>query len=330
MRKRSLITVGGASAAAAEKSLKRRGRHPTIQCPAITDHCKHATLSIPGRLFGALFAYDILHVVYIGAIGYCREVVMDLLTPTQKKKLDIIAHRAGPFRDPITGKNVRRIVKVTQLGYLTGELKVVALFTMAHVIGHRAALFPEATRSDVLTCISSMQIICSVIRGKRPFTDEEHKYVFHVIGKQFWFSLSRLAWKETLRNTRIRDNNVGKPPHKRKREKWFAAKEPEDEESSDTVSSDVEDATVPPHFIRSAKIIPHAFVHLPEQVKLGGTYHFHNTSAVESRHVACIQLAGTRVRKYIAPQETEMNMLHYTMDLELFSAINDLLPDGMC
>jgi len=329
--KRRLIAVGGTAGVAAEKSLKRRGRHATIRCPAIIDHCKHATLSIPGRLFRGLFAYDVLHVVYIGAIGYCLEAVVDLLTPSQKKRLDIISARFCPLRDPITGKNVRRITRITQLGYLTGELKVVALFTMAHAIGHRAALFPEPTRSDVLTCISSMQIICSVIRGRRPFSEAEHKYVFHVIGRQFWFSLSRLvAWKETLRNTRIRQNNSGKPPHKRKREKWFKAKPPDVEESSDTVDSDVADSTVPPHFLRCDKIIPHAFVHLPEQVKLGGTYHFHNTSAVESRHVACIQLAGTRVRKYVAPNETETNMLHYTLDMQLFSAINDLLPDGMC
>ena len=97
--KRRLVAVGGAAGVAAEKSLKRRGRHSKIRCPAITDHCKHATLPIPGRLFRGLFAYDILHVVYIGAIGYCLETVVDLLTPSQKKRLDTISARFCPFRD---------------------------------------------------------------------------------------------------------------------------------------------------------------------------------------------------------------------------------------
>ena len=328
---RSQVSVGGDNADAAAASLKRRGCHPHIACPAITDHCKNATLTIPGRVFSGLYAYDILHVVYIGAIGYCLEAVVALLTPSKLKRLDAIAAKFSPFRDHITGKNARRIVRVTQLSYLTGELRVVVLFTMVHAIGHRAALFPEATRSDVLTCMSCMQIICSVIRGKRPFTEAEHNYVFHVIGKEFWCSLSRLAaWKETRKNERIRQKNARLPPSKRKREKWSQCKPADPNESSDTADSDAGDARVPPQFIRSDKIITHAFLHLPEQVKLGGTYHFHNTSAVESRHIRCIQLAGTRVRKYLKANETEKSMLQYSLDMQLFHAIEELLPDGMC
>lgn len=325
----SPVVVEGDEAAA--KSLNRRGLHSHIGCPAITEHATNVTLTIPGRIFSGLYAYDILHVVYIGAISYCLETIVDLLTPKQKERLDAVSAKFSPFRDAITGKYARRIPSVTRLSYLTGELRVVVLFTMAHAIGHRAALFPDCARSDVLTCISCMQIICSVIRGKRPFTEAEHNYVFRVLGKEFWCALSRLtAWKETCRNARIRKRNLKLPPRKRKREKWFQAKPADPGESSGTADSDAGDESVPPHFLRSDKIIPHAFVHLPEQVKLGGTYHFHNTSAVESRHIQCIQLAGTRVRKYIKANETEKSMLQYSLDMQLFAAIKELLPAGMC
>ena len=61
---RHQVAVGGDDAAAAEASMKRRGCHTHIACPAITQHCKNTTLTIPGRVFCGLYAYDILHVVY--------------------------------------------------------------------------------------------------------------------------------------------------------------------------------------------------------------------------------------------------------------------------
>ena len=313
----------------AGKSIRRRGLHPTITCTAIDDDCSRATLSIPGRLFGGLFAYDIMHTVFIGAIGYLLEAIVEILTPSQRLRLDSLSSKLSPLRNPVTGKSARRIQKITQLAYLTAEQKVIALFTMTHVLGHRASICPDDTRSDVLTALSAMQIICCVTRGKRPFTEAEHNHVFEIIGKQFWYSLSRLvAWKETRRAMYVRQRNEGKPPSKRKRVKTFDARPADSDESSCTVDSDPEDSKVPPHFLRSDKIIPHSFVHLPEQVKLGGTYQFHNTSAVESEHKESIQLAGSRVRKYGVPNLTETQMLHYTLDLNLFDEIADIVQKG--
>ena len=54
---------------------------------------------------------------------------------------------------------------------------------------------------------------------------------------------------------------------------------------------------------------------------LGGTHQFHNTSAVEGKHRGCIQLAGTRVRKYNDPNMTEESMLDYNLDIALFDDI---------
>ena len=331
VRKRRSAAGTGSEAVAAQKSLSRRGLHPTISCPAVLDDCRNATLSVPGRLFSGLFCYDVMHTIYIGAVGYLLEAIIDLLTPSKQRQLNADCALLSPFRDPITGKSCRRVSQVTELSYLTAEQKVVSLFTMAHAIGHRGAILPSHTRSDVLTAISSLQIVCFVTRGKRPFTETEHNHVFKVIGKQFWHSLSRIVhWKETFKaNATIRSNSH-KPPSKRKRPKVFTPRPPESNESSCTVDSESEDDAVPPHFLKSDKIIPHAFVHLPEQVKLGGTYQFHNTSGVESCHKGCIQLAGTRVRKYSSPNETEESMLRYNLDLQLFDEIATIVEEGMC
>ena len=308
------------------QSLRRRGLHPSITCSAVVDDCSNATLSIPGRLFGGLFAYDIMHTVFIGAIGYLLEAVLDLLTPREQRELDSRSDKLSPLRNPITGKSVRRVIKCTQLSYLTAEQKVIALFTMTHALGHRAEICPDETRHDVLTAISAMQIICCVTRGKKPFTEAEHNHVFKVIGKKFWYSLSRLVrYKESRRAMYLIQRNAGKPPSKRKRVPEFKSRPVESDESSCTAESDSDNEMVPPHFIKSDKIIPHAFVHLAEQVKLGGTYQFHNTSAVESEHKESIQLAGSRVRKYSVPNMTETQMLQYSLDLHLFDEIADII-----
>ena len=95
--------------------------------------------------------------------------------------------------------------------------------------------------------------------------------------------------------------------------------------SSDTIDTGEEDAQ---HFMKSDRIVPHAFVHLPDQVRMGGTHQFHNTSAVESHHKPCIQLAGTRVRKYNDVNITERNMLTYTLQMHLFDEIAVMIDKG--
>ena len=322
---RSFVEEKGPNCESA-KCLRRRGLHPLHECTAILDDCSNATLSIPGRLFGGLFAYDIMHTVFIGAIGYLLEAILDLLTPSQKSQLDSRSNKLSPLRNTVTGTSARRINKVSQLAYLSAEQKVIALFTMTHALGHRAAICPDDVRQDVLTAMSSIQIICWVTRGKRPFTEAEHNHVFKIIGNKFWYSLSRLVgYKESRRAMYVIKRNAGKSPNKRKRVQEFKSRPVESDETVSTAESDPEDSEVPPHFIRSDKIIPHAFVHLPEQVTLGGTYQFHNTSAVESSHKDSIQLAGSRVRKRNEHGMTETQMQNYSLDLHLFDEIADIV-----
>ena len=122
----------------------------------------------------------------------------------------------------------------------------------------------------------------------------------------------------------MRKKNERLPPNKQKRVKLFRPR-PTHSSESDTVDSDGMDSQHPQHFIRSDKIVPHGFVHLAEQVKLGGTHQFHNSSAVENKHKDCIQVAGTRVRKYNVANQTEEGMLYYTLDMQLFDDIADIV-----
>ena len=93
--KQRLVAENGPNCSSG-KSLRRRGLHPTIKCTAIIDECSRATLSIPGRLFGGLFAYDIMHTVFIGAIGYLLEAVVAILTPSERLKLDSRSAKLSP------------------------------------------------------------------------------------------------------------------------------------------------------------------------------------------------------------------------------------------
>lgn len=304
------------------ESLKRIGFHPKIACTAILVDGKDITLRIPTRLFGGLYAYDLMHHLFINCIGYLVEAIMDVLTPAKQRCLDRLSALLGAFHDPATGEAARRVAHVTKLSYLTAEQKVTLLFTLTVCIAPAGKIIPEAIRPEVLTALAAMQTICYVTRGKRPFTEPEHNFVWEVIGKKFWRCLSAVVrWKEYSKAKDVRARNERLPPHKRKLPKEFQPRRPDTDESSDTVDTASDDTDEPQHFIRSDKIVPHSFVHFAEQVKLGGTHQFHNTSAAESKHQGCIQLAGKRVRKYNELHITEASMLDYTLDIALFDEI---------
>ena len=111
-----------------------------------------------------LCAYDMMHTIFIGAIGYILEAILALLTPKSKKELDRRAKSFSPFRDPSTGVWVRRVTTVSNLAYLTAEQKVVCLSTMTCVLGHQAQIIPLRARVHVLRALSCLQIICFVTR----------------------------------------------------------------------------------------------------------------------------------------------------------------------
>jgi hypothetical protein len=161
---------------AASDSLLRRGLHPRLQCTAL-QRCQHSIIRWPGRLYHGLFAFDVMHTVYINYIGYLQDVLLSLLPPIAQRTLDSRVLKFTSFRNPHDGTSSKRVTSLTSIGYMTAELRVLHLFIWAHAVGSKAEIFPAVLRDDVLTCITSLQIICFSVRGKLPFTEAEHRYL---------------------------------------------------------------------------------------------------------------------------------------------------------
>jgi hypothetical protein len=190
----------------------------------------------------------------------------------------------------------------------------------SQALGSRGLLLNDDVRSDALTAISTLQIICHSVRGKKPFTEAEHRFIFEVLGRRFWRSLTNIAHvKRRKRIAQAEEYNVDKPPSKRRRVPHWNAAQVLPDESEDTASSSDED--IPPYFIRSEKIIPHAFCHFAKQVCMGGTHLFHDTSLAEMTHQVNIGRASLRSRTYHDVNESSSAMLEFLNEDRLLEAI---------
>ena len=302
-----------------KESWKRRGLHPEHTCWAL-NNCRNSIIRWPGRIYHGLFNFDVMHHLYINSIGYLQEAFLDVLTPEKQKLLDSRVKQFMPFKTPQDGSASRRVTSLTSIGYLTAELKVVHLFLWTHAIGSKAEIFPEELRLHVLSALCSLQIVVFSVRGKRPFTEVEHRFIFQHHGKRFFLSLSKITgWKRQKQIERALTYNVDKPPQKRRRVPYWRDVEKDEDESSSTATSSDEDAE--PFFLHSDKIVPHSFVHFADQVIMGGTHHFHDVAGNEACHKVCIQLAGNRARLYSDVNASCRNMLQFTLSLRLLRAI---------
>ena len=204
--------------------------------------------------------------------------------------------------------------------YLTAEMKVVHLFLWSHVLGSRALFIPAVEiRHDVLVAFTNLQLICYSVRGLRPYTEAEHNYIFHVLGRNFFRSLTKIA--TYTRSSKIDEAlkyNKDKPECKRHRVPYFKAPQKLLDES-DTASSSDED--IAPEYFRSTKIVPHGMVHFPDQVCMAGTHKFHDTSAPEASHKTNLSFAASRARTYHNKNQSSDNMLHYSMELRVIEGI---------
>ena len=210
--------------------------------------------------------------------------------------------------------------KLSTTGYLSAEMMVLNVFVWSHALGSRALLLPPAVRQDALIALSSMQLICYSVRGLRDYTEVEHRFIFKEVGRKFWRALPNLThFKRQSRITAAEAFNVGKPPSKRRRVPHWKPAEKLDDETSDTASSTDED--IPPYFLRSTKIIPHSFVHFPDQVIMGGTHRFHDVDLQESTHRRNIGVAGARSRTYHDINESSAAMLTFLNEYQLLEEI---------
>jgi hypothetical protein len=197
---------------------------------------------------------------------------------------------------------------------------VLHLFIWTHALGSQALLLPPAIRNDALVALSSLQIICYSVRGSRPFTEAEHRFIFSEVGRQFWCALSKITQhKRQVSIASAESYNVGKPPAKRRRVPHWRAVEKHTDESSNTASSSDDD--VPPFYLRSDKIVPHSFVHFPDQVILGGTHLFHDTSLSEATHKHNLGRAGCRSRTYHDLNRSAAAMLNFLHEDRLLGEI---------
>ena len=85
-------------------------------------------------------------------------------------------------------------------------------------------------------------------------------------------------------------------------------------DESDTASSSDDPDQISALYERGNKVIPHAIVHFPSQVVMGGTHQFHNTSANEASHKSCLQEAGLRAQTFSDENMSANSMLQYKMD----------------
>ena len=219
-----------------------------------------------------------------------------------------------------SGVTINRVSKLSTIGYLSAETKVAHLFMWSQALGSRGLLLHGDVRSDALIAISTLQIICYSVRGKKPFTEAEHRFIFEVLGRRFWRSLTKIAhWKRQKKIADAESYNVDKPPSKRRRVPHWKAAQVLTDESDDTASSTDED--VPPYFIRSEKIVPHGFQHFARQVCMGGTHLFHDSSLQEMTHPENIGRASLRSRTYHDVNESSSAMLEFLNEDRQLEAI---------
>ena len=318
-KKRSASDPACEDCETARLSLSRRGLHPRWRCEALEDR-QYCLIKWPGRIYSGLFAFDAMHVLFINCIDYFLDILLDSMTATMKATLDKRVLALTPFRNPADGRTTRRVRKLSSTGYLSAEMKVVYLFVLPHALGSKALLLPSNLRKDTLVAMSCLQIICYSVRGSRPFTRSEHHYIFNNIGTLFFRSLTKLEHTKKLKRIAAAERyNVDKPPAKRRRVPYWQPAVQDSDESSDTESSS--DVDMPPFYLRSDKIIPHAFVHFPEQVFMGGTHKFHDTCAQESTHRRCLRTAGARARTYHDLNHSSSTMLNFMNDIRLLEEI---------
>lgn len=161
----------------AQRSVKRKGLHPSHRCTALSK-CQHVFIKWPGRIYHGLFAFDVMHILYINWIKYLQETLLSTLTKTQQKLIDQRVRSFSPFLTPDDGTTSRNVTSLSRIGYMSAEARVLHLFLWSHAVGSEAQIVEPTLREDVLSCISSLQVMCYSVRGKLPFTEAEHRCLY--------------------------------------------------------------------------------------------------------------------------------------------------------
>ena len=253
-----------------KSSLERKGFHALKRCRVVS-RCPKSLLSVPGRVFGGLVACDVMHGIFINFCSYFLSGVQDILTPGMKQIMDQRMDTFwGRFRNPETGQTSRapRGALTSQDG-LTAELRVLAVFLTMHVLGSQASLLETSThervREHVLVAGSSLILILTAVRNKRPYTDMEWDEIFGPVSFRFFRALDMIKlWDHHKKVTEIRKHNA-KHPESRKQEKDIPANAVDPLDSSDNETDD-EHRSLAGFYDRTTFIIPHCVNHFKSQV----------------------------------------------------------------
>ena len=260
----------------AQLALERKGFHALKRC-RLPLRCPQSLLSAPGRVFGGLVACDVLHAIFINWCSYYLTAVHDCVTPSMKQKMDQrLETLCGRFRDPETGQTSRapKGAITSQVG-LTAELRVLVVFLMMHVLGSQASILDtpthERVREHVLMAGSSLVLILTAVRNKRPYTDREWDEIFGPVSMRFFRSLDAIRhWDNHRKVTERRVYNVAHPESPKKLNEFTCeARDPDDSSEN---STDDEWRSFVGFFDRSRCILPHAVLHLKSQVNMCLTY----------------------------------------------------------
>ena len=176
----------------------------------------------------------------------------------------------GRFRDPETGQTSRapKGTITSQVG-LTAELRVLAVFLMMHALGSQASIFDTKTharvREHVLTAGSSLILILTAVRNKRPYTEMEWDEIFGQVSLRYFRALDSIRHWDNHRKLEERRRHNEKHPDSPKKLKPFQCQQRDPNDSSDNDTDDERRALVG-FFDRSGPILPHVALHLTSQV----------------------------------------------------------------
>ena len=252
-------------------SLERKGLHSVKRC-RLPDRCPRSMLTPPGRIFGGLAACDVMHAIFINCCSYYLSGVQDVLTPSMKRLLDQRMDGLwGRFRDPDTGQTSRapKGAMTSQTG-LTAELRVQVVFMMIHVLGSQASFLNtrthERVREHVVMAGSSLVLILTAVRKKRPYTNKELDEIFGPVCMKFFHALDSIKHWDNSRKVHDRRMYNIKHPDSPKKLKQFVCDARDPLDSSEN-STDEEWRSLAGFYDRCGCIIPHFVVrHFKQQV----------------------------------------------------------------
>ncbi len=176
----------------------------------------------------------------------------------------------GRFRDPETGKTSRlpKGAITSQVG-LTAELRVLAVFLTMHVFGSQASMLDipshERIRESVQTAGSSLILILTAVRRKRPFSKREWDEIFGPVTLSFFRALDTIRLWDNHRKVEERRKHNLKHPDSPKKLGEYTGDDRDPFDSSEN-STDEECRGLAGFFDRSRHILSHASVHLTAQV----------------------------------------------------------------